>query len=274
MPNIIEITDFSDPQLDIFARLTESQLRSKQQPQKSMFIAESCKVIRLALDAGYRTFSLLMEKRHIDGQAADIIARCGDIPIYTADRQLLSELTGYQLTRGVLCAMGRRPLPEAKPLCAQAKRIAVLEDIADSTNVGAIMRSAAALGIDAVLLTSGCCDPLCRRAIRVSMGTVFQIPWARLGNKGAWPGQWLDMLKQMGFATAAMALGDHSQSIDSTAASSEEKLAIILGTEGDGLKKETIAHCDYTLVIPMANGVDSLNVAAASAVAFWQLRLR
>ena len=275
MPNIIEIQNASLPELDVFARLTEAQLRNKQEPEKGLFIAESPKVIERALNAGYEPVSLLMEQKHITGDAADIIARCGDIPVYTAEREVLAGLTGYELTRGVLCALRRRPLPSVEDLCASARRIAILESIVDPTNVGAIFRSAAALNLDAVLVTPTCCDPLYRRAVRVSMGTVFQIPWTRIGNTHTdWPHPGMDRLKALGFKTAAMALSDDSVSIDDPALGSEEKLAIILGTEGDGLSLRTIADCDYTVRIPMAHQVDSLNVAAASAVAFWELRHR
>ena len=275
MPNIIEITDFSAPELDAFARLTEAQLRSRQDPGKSLFIAESPKVIERALNAGYEPVSLLMERKHIDGQASGIIARCGDIPVYTADRELLAALTGYELTRGVLCAMRRRPLPTVEELCTNARRVAVLESIVDPTNVGAIFRSAAALNVDAVLVTPTCCDPLYRRVVRVSMGTVFQVPWTRIGEDHTqWPQPGLDRLRKLGFKTAAMALSDNSVSIEDEALCGEEKLAIILGTEGDGLSAHTIADCDYTVRIPMSHEVDSLNVAAASAVAFWQLRTK
>ena len=275
MPNIIEIQNAALPELDVFARLTEAQLRNKQDPEKGLFIAESPKVIERALNAGYEPVSLLMEQKHITGDAADIIARCGDIPVYTAEREVLAGLTGYELTRGVLCALRRRPLPSVEELCASAHRIAILESIVDPTNVGAIFRSAAALNLDAVLVTPTCCDPLYRRAVRVSMGTVFQIPWTRIGNTHTdWPHPGMDQLKALGFKTAAMALSDDSVSIDDPALASEEKLAIILGTEGDGLSLRTIADCDYTVRIPMAHQVDSLNVAAASAVAFWELRRR
>ena len=275
MPNIIELTDLSAPELDVFARLTEAQLRDRLEPEKGVFIAESPKVIDRALDAGYEPVSLLMERRHIEGQASGIIARCGDIPVYTADRTVLEALTGYQLTRGILCAMRRPKLPAVEELCAGARRIAVLEGIVDTTNVGAIFRSAAALGVDAVLLTPTCCDPLCRRAARVSMGTVFQVPWGRIGDTpGDWPHPGLERLHTLGFRTAAMALSDDSVSIDDPKLMAEEKLAVVLGTEGDGLSDRTTAACDYTVRIPMAHGVDSLNVAAASAVAFWQLRVR
>lgn len=273
MPNIIELTDLSRPELDVFARLTEAQLRNRLEPDKGVFIAESPKVIERALDAGYTPLALLMEPKHIEGQARDIIARCGDIPLYTASREVLAGLTGYQLTRGVLCAMRRPVLPPMEQLCAHARRVAVLEGIVDSTNVGAIFRSAAALHMDAVLLTPTCCDPLCRRAVRVSMGTVFQIPWTRIGSSPAdWPEEGLRRLHALGFKTAAMALSDTALSIEDPRPAEEERLAILLGTEGDGLAPATIAQCDYTLCIPMSHGVDSLNVAAASAVAFWQLR--
>lgn len=275
MPNIIEITDFSAPELDLFARLTEAQLRSKQEPEKGIFIAESPKVIRTALDSGCEPVAFLMERRHIDGDASDLLARCPEIPVYTADRAVLERLTGYTLTRGVLCAMRRPRLRTAEEVCANAKRLCVLEGIVDSTNIGAIFRSAAALGMDGVLLTPTCCDPLYRRAVRVSMGTVFQIPWARIGDTPAdWPAKGLAQLHQMGFATAALALDDRAISVEDPQLQKEEKLAVILGTEGDGLSAHTIAGCDYTVCIPMYHGVDSLNVAAASAVAFWQLRAR
>ena len=272
MPNIVEITDFHAPELDPYARLTQNQLRCRLEPEKGIFIAESPKVISRALDAGYEPVSLPMERRQITGPAAEILTRCGDAPVYTADRELLAGLTGFELTRGVLCAF-RRPAPRsAEELCKEARRVAVLEGIVDSTNVGAIFRSAAALNMDAVLINPSCCDPLCRRAVRVSMGTVFQVPWAQLGETPAdWPGQGLARLRAMGFKTAAMALSDRSVPIDDEALAAEPKLAIVLGTEGDGLAHATIAACDYTVKIPMSHGVDSLNVAAASAVAFWQL---
>ncbi|HJI00981.1 MAG TPA: RNA methyltransferase [Faecalibacterium prausnitzii] len=272
MPNIVEITDFHAPELDPYARLTQNQLRCRLEPEKGIFIAESPKVISRALDAGYEPVSLLMERRQITGPAAEILTRCGDAAVYTADRELLARLTGFELTRGVLCAF-RRPAPRsAEELCKEARRVAVLEGIVDSTNVGAIFRSAAALNMDAVLINPSCCDPLCRRAVRVSMGTVFQVPWAQLGETPAdWPGQGLARLRAMGFKTAAMALSDRSVPIDDETLAAEPKLAIVLGTEGDGLAHATIAACDYTVRIPMSHGVDSLNVAAASAVAFWQL---
>jgi len=275
MSNIIEISDFSAPELDVFARLTEAQLRSRQDPGKSLFIAESPKVIERALNAGYEPVSLLMERKHIEGQASGIITRCGDVPVYTADRDLLAALTGYELTRGVLCAMRRRLLPTVEALCANARRVAVLESIVDPTKVGAIFRSAAALNVDAVLGTPTCCDPLYRRVVRVSMGTVFQVPWTRIGEDHTqWPQPGIERLRNLGFKTAAMALSDNSVSIEDEALCHEEKLAIILGTEGDGLSAHTIADCDYTVRIPMSHEVDSLNVAAASAVAFWQLRAK
>lgn len=272
MPNIIEITDFHAPELDPYARLTQNQLRNRLEPEKGIFIAESPKVIDRALDAGYRPVSLLMERKQITGPAAGILSRCGDAPVYTADRELLAELTGFELTRGVLCAF-RRPAPRpVEELCKNARRVAVLEGIVDSTNVGAIFRSAAALNMDAVLINPSCCDPLCRRAVRVSMGTVFQVPWGQLGETPAdWPEKGMDILHSLGFKTAAMALSDRSVSIDDEQLAKEPKLAIVLGTEGDGLAAGTIASCDYTVKIPMSHGVDSLNVAAASAVAFWQL---
>ena len=275
MPNIIEISDYSAPELDVFARLTEAQLRSRLEPEKGVFIAEGTKVIGHALDAGYTPVALLMERRQIGAQAREIIARCGGIPVYTADREILQNLTGYALTRGVLCAMRRPRLPGVEAVCDGARRVAVLESIVDPTNVGAIFRSAAALGIDAVLVTPTCCDPLHRRAVRVSMGTVFQVPWTRVCDSAAeWPRQGMERLREMGFRTAAMALSETSVAIDDPRLMSEEKLAVVLGTEGDGLSIGTIAACDYTVRIPMAHGVDSLNVAAASAVAFWQLRVR
>lgn len=272
MPNIIEITDFHAPELDPYARLTQNQLRNRLEPEKGIFIAESPKVIDRALDAGYKPVSLLMERKQITGPAAGILSRCGDAPVYTADREMLAELTGFELTRGVLCAF-HRPAPRpVEELCKNARRVAVLEGIVDSTNVGAIFRSAAALNMDAVLINPSCCDPLCRRAVRVSMGTVFQVPWGQLGETPAdWPEKGMDILHSLGFKTAAMALSDRSVSTDDEQLAKEPKLAIVLGTEGDGLAAGTIASCDYTVKIPMSHGVDSLNVAAASAVAFWQL---
>ena len=305
MSNIIEITDFSAPELDIYARLSEGQLLNRHEPEKGLFIAESPKVIERALDAGYIPVSLLLERKHIDGQAKSVVDRCGEIPIYTADFEVLTKLTGFQLTRGVLCAMRRLPLPTVEEVCSNARRIAILENVMNPTNVGAIFRSAAALNMDAVLLTPSCSNPLYRRAVRVSMGTVFQVPWTYLGignnnpNKGnkankaskaaetfetfetsevsespeasEWPQPGMKLLQSLGFKTAAMALSDQSVPIDNPQLMAEEKLAIVLGTEGDGLAASTIADCDYTVRIPMSHGVDSLNVAAASAVAFWQL---
>ena len=272
MPNIIEITDFHATELDIYARLNENQLLNRAEPEKGLFIAESPKVVERAMNAGYEPVSMLVEKKHIDGEAKEVIARAGDIPIYTAEFKVLKNLTGFALTRGVLCAMRRRPLPSVEEVCKGAKRIAILENVMNPTNVGAIFRSAAALNMDAVLLTPACSNPLYRRSARVSMGTVFQVPWTYLsGEESSWPHPGIDVLRELGFKTAAMALCDESVSIDDEALMSEEKLAIILGTEGDGLATATIADCDYTVKIPMSHGVDSLNVAAASAVAFWQL---
>ena len=272
MPNIIEITDFEAPELDVYARLSEGQLLNRHEPEKGLFIAESPKVIERALDAGCAPVSLLLEKKHIDGQAKDIVARCENIPVYTAEFDILTKLTGFKLTRGALCAMRRPQLPSIENVCSGARRIAILENVMNPTNVGAIFRSAAALNIDAVLLTPACSNPLYRRAIRLSMGTVFQIPWTFIGDAmDQWPYPGLSLIKNLGFKTAAMALSDDSVSIDAPELMAEEKLAIILGTEGEGLASCTIADCDYTVKIPMSHGVDSLNVAAASAVAFWQL---
>lgn len=272
---IIEITDFETPELDVYARLTENQLINRHEPEKGLFIAESPKVVERALNAGYTPISLLLEKKHITGEAQSIIQRCPHIPIYTAEFDVLTRLTGFQLTRGVLCAMRRRALPSVKELCAQAHKIAILENVMNPANVGAIFRSAAALGIDAVLLTPACSNPLYRRAARVSMGTVFQVPWTYLdsdyNNNPSWPNPCISLLKDMGYKTAAMALCDNSVNINHPGLMSEKKLAIIMGTEGDGLSPSTIANCDYTVRIPMSHNVDSLNVAAASAVAFWQL---
>lgn len=263
MPNIIEITDFSEPELDVYARMSEVQLRHCCEPMPGVFIAESPKVINRAIDAGYEPISLLLEPRHITGEAREIIERCENIPVYTANSDVLTRLTGFQLTRGALCAMRRRSYLNTADICRNARRIAVLENVVNPTNVGAIFRSAAALGMDAVLLTMGCSDPFYRRAARVSMGTVFQIPWTYIED--------LTELQSLGFTTAAMALSDQSISIDDPVLMAEPRLAVVLGTEGDGLAESTIARCDYTVRIPMAHGVDSLNVAAASAVAFWQL---
>ena len=275
MARIIQITDFNAPELDVYARLTERQLQGRDVKAQPLFIAESPNVILRALDAGYEPVSLLMEGRHIEGAAREVVQRCEDIPLYTADLPVLTQLTGFPLTRGVLCAMRRRPLPRAEDVCAGARRIAVLENVMNPTNIGAIFRSAAALNMDAVLLTPSCCDPLYRRSVRVSMGTVFQIPWTFLGTETHdWPHPGMEQLADMGFRTAAMALREDSVSIDDPRLAAEEKLAIVLGSEGDGLSGDTIARCDYTVRIPMSHGVDSLNVAAASAVAFWQLGRR
>lgn len=271
MANIIEITDFEAPELDVYARLTESQLLNRHKPEKGIFIAESPKVIERALDAGCIPISMLVEHRHLESQAKAMIERCRDIPVYTAEFDVLTKLTGFKLTRGMLCAMHRPTLPRVEDVCANARRIAVLDNVVNPTNVGAIFRSAAALNMDGVLLTSGCSNPLYRRAIRVSMGTVFQIPWTFMEDEMRMSGQETDDLHKLGFKTVAMALSDDSVAIDNTELMSEEKLAIILGTEGDGLADTTIDGCDYTVCIPMSHGVDSLNVAAASAVAFWQL---
>ena len=266
MINFIEITDFQAPELDVYARLTEAQLLNRFEPKKGMFIAESPKVIMRALDAGCVPVSLLVERGHINAEAEEAIQRCGNVPVYTAPLDVLTKLTGFQLTRGMLCAMRRPQLPALEDVLKNAKRVAVLEDIQNPTNVGAIFRSAAALGMDAVVLTPACSNPLYRRSARVSMGTVFQIPWTYI------PG--VEVLQQHGFKTAAMALTDDSVSIDDPALLAEDKLAVVLGSEGDGLAVSTIAACDYTVKIPMYHGVDSLNVAAASAVAFWELRNR
>lgn len=275
MANIIEITDLSLPELDPYARLTEAQLRSRREPEKALFIAESPKVITCALKAGCRPVSMLMEARHIEGQAKELLDAFPGLPVYTAPREVLASLTGYELTRGILCAMARPPRPTAEEVCARARRVAVLEGIVDTTNLGAIFRSAAALHMDAVLLSPTCCDPLNRRAVRVSMGTVFQVPWARLDEDPArWPHPGLERLKAMGFKTAALALTQNSVSVDDPRLMAEDRLAILLGTEGTGLTPETIAGCDYTVMIPMSHEVDSLNVAAAGAVAFWQLRAK
>lgn len=271
MSNIIEITDFTAPELDVYARLTEGQLLNRHEPEKGLFIAESPMVIKTALDAGYEPVSFLTEHKHLETQSKAIIERCGNVPVYTAEFDVLTKLTGFQLTRGMLCAMRRPKLPSVAEVCANARRIAVLEDIMNPTNVGAIFRSAAALNIDAVLLTTACSNPLYRRSIRVSMGTVFQIPWTFMEEPVIWPQTGISYLHELGFKTAAMALTDNSVSIDDPQLMVEEKLAIVLGTEGTGLADATIEACDYTVKIPMAHGVDSLNVAAASAVAFWQL---
>lgn len=265
MNKITEITDFSAPELDIYARLTEVQLLNREFPEKGLFIAESPKVIGRALDAGYEAVSCLMEKRHIDGEGKEILARIKDVPVYCAEADVLTQLTGFKLTRGMLCAMKRKALPDIKEICKNKSRIVILDKVMNPTNVGAIIRSAAALGMDAVLLAPGCSDPLYRRAARVSMGTVFQIEWTFLPNDS------LDEIKALGFKTVAMALKDNSLSISDSRLTDENKLAVVMGTEGDGLSAETISDCDFTVKIPMHHGVDSLNVAAASAVAFYQL---
>lgn len=271
MINQIRIADFNAPELDIYARTKEVVLLNRAKPEDGIFIAESPKVIERALDSGCEPISILMEERHIEGEGKSVLERCGDIPVYTAEFDVLKELTGFPLTRGMLCAM-RRPAPlSLQQVCVNATRLAILEDVVNPTNVGAIFRSAAALGMDAVILTQACSDPLYRRAIRVSMGTVFQIPWTYVDKFVEWPDEGMKFLHDMGFKTAAFALKDDSVGIDDPQLMSEEKLAILLGTEGDGLATETIADCDYTVKIPMSHGVDSLNVAAASAVAFWQL---
>ncbi len=265
MDNIIEITDFNAPELDVYARLSEVQLLNREFPEKGLFIAESPKVIERALDAGYEPVSCLMEKRHIEGEGKQIIERIGDVPVFCAQFDILTQLTGFKLTRGMLCAMRRKPLRSVGEICKNKKRIVILDKVMNPTNVGAIIRSAAALGMDAIILTPGCSDPLYRRAARVSMGTVFQIEWTFAENDS------LDEIKALGFKAVAMALKDNSVSIDDPRLANEEKLAVIMGTEGDGLADLTIADCDYTVKIPMYHGVDSLNVAAASAVAFYQL---
>lgn len=265
MDNIIEITDFNAPELDVYARLTEAQLFNKEFPEKGLFIAESPRVIERALDAGYEPVSCLMEKRHIDGEGKHILARINDIPVYCAELEVLTQLTGFKLTRGMLCAMKRKPQQSTSEICKDKSRIVILDKVMNPTNVGAIIRCAAALGMDAVLLTQGCSDPLYRRAARVSMGTVFQIDWTFL------PDDSLDEIKALGFKTVAMALKDNSISISDPRLKKEDKLAIIMGTEGDGLADTTIDNCDYTVKIPMYHGVDSLNVAAASAVAFYEM---
>lgn len=272
MANIIEIKDFSAPELDLYARLNENQLLHYYEPKTGLFIAESPNVITRALQAGYEPVSFLLEKKHIETQAKDLLTKCPDVPAYVAEFDVLTKLTGFALTRGILCAMRRKSLPSIESVCANAHRIAVLENVMNPTNVGAIFRSAAGLGMDAVLLTHGCSDPLYRRASRVSMGTVFQIPWTFID--GDWSKDGMDRLKAMGFRSVAMALKKDSVSIDDPQLMREDKLALVLGTEGDGLAKETIANCDYTVMIPMYHEVDSLNVASASAVAFWQLGRR
>ena len=273
MPTPQEITNISAPQLDIYARLSEPQLLHINEPKPGIFIAESPKVIARALGRGCRPISFLAEREQLKGEAEELLKSCGDVPIYTARMEILTKITGYKLTRGILCAMERPPLPAVEEICQNARRIAVLERVMNPTNVGAIFRSAAAIGIDGILLTRGCSDPLYRRAARVSMGTVFQIPWTYSdeGKDGGWPAPGMETLRRMGFRTAAMALREDSVSIEDPRLKREERLALILGTEGDGLADGTIADCDYVVRIPMAPGVDSLNVAAASAVAFWEI---
>ena len=274
--NMIEITDFDAPELDVYARLTEAQLLNKDHPEDGLFIAESPKVISRALDGGYEPVSVLVEKKQVleDAETIAVLGKCGNVPVYTAEFEVLTKLTGFKLTRGMLCAMKRRRLPGLQEICNGCDRIAVLENVMNPTNVGAIFRSAAALHMDAVILTGGCSNPLYRRASRVSMGTVFQIPWTFVDNSVIWPEEGMKILRELGFKTAAMALKEDSASIDDPELMKEDKLAVILGTEGNGLAPETIADCDYTVMIPMSHGVDSLNVAAASAVAFWQLGKR
>lgn len=276
MGNIIEITDFQAVELDIYARLTEAQLLNRDKPEDGLFIAESPKVVTRALDAGYEPVSMLVEDSHVEGEAKEVIVRCPEIPVYTAPFEVLTQLTGYKLTRGLLCAMHRKPLPTVQDVCKEARRIAVLENVMNPTNVGAVIRSAAALNMDALLLTPGCSNPLYRRAIRVSMGTVFQIPWTFLEEEetGNWPAEGMAYLKELGFRTASMALRHESVEIWDERLRREEKLAVLLGTEGEGLMEATIRNSDYTIKIPMTHGVDSLNVAAASAVAFWELEKR
>ena len=274
--NMIEITDFDAPELDVYARLTEAQLLNKDHPEDGLFIAESPKVISRALDGGYEPVSVLVEKKQVleDAETIAVLGKCGNVPVYTAEFEVLTKLTGFKLTRGMLCAMKRRRLPGLQEICNGCDRIAVLENVMNPTNVGAIFRSAAALHMDAVILTGGCSNPLYRRASRVSMGTVFQIPWTFVDNSVIWPEEGMKILRELGFKTAAMALKEDSVSIDDPELMKEDKLAVILGTEGDGLAPETIADCDYTVMIPMSHGVDSLNIAAASAVAFWELGQR
>ena len=272
LENVIEITDWEDEALTPYARLTENQLRKRQKPQEGMFIAESRTVVTLALDAGVKPVSLLMEHSQLYGPAAGLAERCPDVPVYTAPGHLLEKLTGFSLSRGVLALMRRPALPTAAQVCEKAGRVAVLEDIMDAANVGAVIRSAAALGMDGVLLSPRCSDPLLRRAARVSMGTVFTIPWAYLGEGPEdWPGPGMDALRKMGFVTAAMALSHDTVAIDDDRLKQAGRLAVILGTEGTGLREETIRRADYTVKIPMFHGVDSLNVAAAGAVAFWEV---
>jgi len=268
MPDIIHIDDLTAPALQLYANLTEAQLRNRLEPDKGIFIAESPKVIHVALDAGCEPLSLLTEEKHLDGIAAEIVRRCNSLPVYVGNRALLASLTGYELTRGVLCAMRRPRLKPVEEVCREARRVAVMDNVVNSTNTGALFRAAAALGVDALLLSPTCCDPLNRRSVRVSMGTVFQIPWTYLP---AWPQGGIDQLHGMGFKTAAMALSPDARRLDDPALAAEPRLAIVMGTEGDGLSAQTLRLCDYTVTIPMRHGVDSLNVAAAAAVAFWQL---
>lgn len=272
MSNLIAVSDINTPELSVYTQLTDHQLRNKLEPMQGIFIAETEKVIKVALKEGYVPLSLLMDERHRDGLGKELISLMGDTPVYLSSREILSQISGYSVTRGFLCAMKRPSLPAAETICRQAHRIAVLDGIVDSTNIGAIFRSAAALHIDGILLTSTCCDPFCRRAMRVSMGTICQIPWTRIPWQ--WPYEGLQVLREWGFQTAAMALDENSVSVENPALKEIPQLAILLGAEGSGLAKETIAHCDYTVMIPMSHGVDSLNVAAASAVAFWEMRYR
>lgn len=271
MNNIIEINDITAPELDVYARTSEVQLLRYYEPEPGLFIAESPKVIERALNAGYEPLSFLVEHKDLEAEAKQILERYPEIPVYTAEYDVLVGMTGYALARGMLCAMKRRRLPSVEGICQNTSRIAILENVVNPTNIGAIFRSAAALHMDAILLTSGCSDPLYRRAARVSMGTIFQIPWTYFDKKSSWPEEGMKSIQNLGFKTVAMALRDDSFSIDDPKLLAEEKLAIVLGTEGDGLASQTIADCDYTVKIPMSHGVDSLNVAAASAVAFWEL---
>lgn len=275
MAQIIEITDPKDQALELFRR-TDAQLRSKQHPEEALFVAESAKVVGYAMDEGVEPIAFLMERKHITGQAAEVLTRCPEsIPVYTGDREVLGDTVGYYPDRCIQCIMRRPAARDVREILKDAKRVAVVEAVTDTTNLGAVMRSAAALGMDAVLLTPTCCDPLNRRSVRVSMGTVFQVPWARIGERTEdWPDAGMTLLKEFGFKTAALALKDDSVSLDHPALAREDKLAMILGTEGDGLTHGTIAQCDYTVKIPMSHGVDSLNVAAAGAVAFWVLGRR
>lgn len=270
MSRVIEITDIRDERLDIYARYNEVQLLRYNEPAEGIFVAESPMIIERALDAGYEPISFLMERRYVEGQGKNLLERCPETPVYAAELEVMTKLTGYQITRGVLCAMHRKALPEISEVCEHSRRIVILENVINPTNVGAIFRSAAALGMDGILLTEGCADPLYRRASRVSMGTVFQIPWTFYNKKHPWSSG-CSMLKNIGYKTVAMALTDESVTITDPGLQAEERLAIVMGTEGDGLAKTTIAQCDYTVKIPMSHGVDSLNVAAASAIAFWEL---